>query len=199
MKKLFIILFIVHFFLVAVAILFNTHLVKGNLLTDISKLYTTPFFEQNWGMFSNPPTTTRKVYFQFYEPNASNGQLTTTDWYDVNNSIYKYNDSHYFSVAQRLIKFESGCLNSLFKYINECKGPTPDNCIEYSPGFISLRNYARIIYANSKGVPLESVQNVKFVIKIIEEVFPRYEDRNKDFFNTKNYEYAEHTTIPYAL
>jgi hypothetical protein len=199
MKKFFIAVFSIHFFLVSIAILFNVHLLPGSLLTDISKIYTTPFFEQNWGMFSNPPTTTRRVYFQFFEPVGSNGKIATTDWYDVNASIYKYNNRHYFSIAQRLIKFESGCLNSLFKYINECKDPTPDKCIEFSPGFISLKNYARILYANSKGIPVESVKDVKFVIKVIEEVFPRYNDRHKDYFDSKNFEYAAHTTIPYAL
>jgi hypothetical protein len=115
MKKLFISIFAIHLFLVSVAVFFNVHILPGNLLTDISKIYTTPFFEQNWGMFSNPPTTTRKVYFKFYEQAGSGNGVVATDWYDVNTAMYRYNDAHYFSVAQRLIKFESGCLNSLFK------------------------------------------------------------------------------------
>lgn len=199
MKKLFVVIFITHFMLVSIAVLFNVHLLPGSIATDVSKIYTTPFFEQNWGMFSNPPTTTRKVYFQYFEPSDTKGQVKVTDWYDVNSSMYRYNDSHYFSVAQRLIKFESGCLNSMFKYIDQCKDPTPDRCIEFSPGFISLKNYARILYANSKGIRVEEIHNVKFVVKIIEEIFPRYEHRGKDFFDKKNYDFAEHTTIPYVL
>ncbi|XLS28493.1 DUF5819 family protein [Flavobacteriaceae bacterium M23B6Z8] len=199
MKKLFVVIFILHFLLVSIAVLFNVHLLPGSMVTDISKIYTTPFFEQNWGMFSNPPTTTRRVYFQFFELSGSKGQVEVTDWYDVNSSMYRYNDSHYFSVAQRLIKFESGCLNSMFKYIDECKDPTPDQCIEFSPGFISLKNYARILYANSRGIQVKEIKDVKFVIKIIEEIFPRYEDRRKDFSDKKNYDFAEHTTIPYVL
>ena len=199
MKRLVVFLFVMHFAIVTISVLDNIHVLPQNLITDVVKLYTIPFFEQNWGMFSNPPTTTRKVYFQFHTPSSDqNNKIEISDWYDINATIYSYNKDHLFSIAQRLIKYESGCLNNIFSYIEKCKDPTPDACIAYSPGFLSLKNYARIIYANSTD-NAPSATGVKFVIKIVEEHFPRYEDRALDYFDKKNYEYATHTTIPYEL
>ena len=111
----------------------------------------------------------------------------------MNASVYAYNEGHLFSIAQRLIKFESGCLNSMFKYVNECKDPTPDECILHSPGFLALRNYAQILYEQNEPNPRINA-DTKFVLKVIEEYYPRYEDRKKDFFDKANYDYATHTT-----
>ena len=201
MKKLILGVFIVHFILVTISVLGNIKVMPNGLVKDVAKIYTIPFFEQNWGMFSNPPTTTRKVYFQYHTPNYVNpeeGEIVS-EWYDVNSSIYKYNKSHFFSVAQRLIKFESSCLNSIFQVIEKCKDPTPELCIEYSPGFIALRNYAKIIYTNSTGITIDEFSEVKFKIKVLEEHFPGFEDRDLDYFDKENYEFATYTTVLYEL
>jgi len=201
LKKIILGIFIVHFSVVTISVLGNIHVVPDGLVKDISNLYTRPFFEQNWGMFSNPPTITRKVYFQFHvlNQNSIDQDVEISQWYDVNSSIYNYNKDHLFSVAQRLIKFESSCLNSIFEVIKKCKDPTPDLCIEYAPGFIALRNYAKIIYTNSTGKAFDELSKIKFVIKVVEEHFPRFENRNLDYYDKENYEYATFTTIPYSL
>lgn len=179
----------------------NIHVVPNGIIRDISNMYTIPFFEQNWGMFSNPPVTTRKVYFQYHVPSSTcpDEEAEVSQWYDVNSSIYNYNKSHFFSVAQRLIKFESSSLNSIFQSMEKCKDPTPEICIEYAPGFMALRNYAKIIYANSTGMAIDEFSEIKFMIKVVEEHFPSFENRNLDYFDKENYEFATYTTILYPL
>ncbi|MEM6719332.1 MAG: DUF5819 family protein [Bacteroidota bacterium] len=201
MKKIIVGIFILHFSIVTVSVMGNIHVIPDGVVRDVANLYTIPFFEQNWGMFSNPPTTTKKVYFQYHVPDYTSldREIEISEWYDVNSSIYKYNKSHLFSVAQRLIKFESSCLNSIFQVIEKCKDPTPEICIEYAPGFIALRNYAKIIYTNSTGIDVDEFSEIKFVIKVVEEHFPSFENRDLDYFDKGNYEYATFTSIPYAL
>jgi len=201
MKKIILGIFILHFSVIIISVLGNIHVFPNGLVKDISNLYSVPFFEQNWGMFSNPPTTTKKVYFQYHIPEIGTDRVIITDWYDVNSSMYNYNKEHFFSVAQRLIKYESSCLNSIFQSIDKCKDPTPDVCIEYTPGFIALRSYAKIIYANSMGIPVDQFEfsEMKFVIKVVEEHFPNFEHRHMDYFSKENFEYGIHTTIPYPL
>ncbi len=197
MKKVLISIFVAHFILIITSVLDNIHVLPDGALPDLAKLYTVPFFEQNWSMFSNPPTNTRRVYFQYQIPHEVEDSVYTSNWYDVNSTMYNYNQSHLFSVAQRLIKYESGCLNNMFQRIEKCKDPTPDLCIEFSPGFIALRNYANIIYDNSS--ELQQVDEISFVIKVVEEHYPGYADRHLDYFDKENYEYAVHTTKAYAL
>lgn len=197
MKRLVFGIFIAHFTLVTFSVFENVHLISPRLPQGIAHLYATPFFEQNWGMFSNPPQTTKRVYFQFQHP--AGDSMVVSDWYDVNTSMYNYNQQHLFSVAQRLIKYESSCLNNIFRHIRECQDATPDACIEQSAGFLALRNYARIIYKNGAQEPVAAGTQVQFVLKVVEEIFPPYEDRHLDYFDKENYEFAVHTTKAYDL
>ncbi len=198
MKKIFIALFALHFVLITISVFDKIDMVPDSMVNHVAKAYAIPFFEQNWTMFSNPPTTTRKVYFQYHIA-QNNGETKLTDWYDVNTTMYEYNKKHYLSVAQRLIKYESGCLNSIFERIQACQDPTPDRCIAASPGFVSLRNYARIIFQNSNDFSNETFGDTRFVIKIVEENYPDFENRKLDYFDESNRDYGISTTKAYKL
>jgi len=136
--------------------------------------YMNPYFTQNWSMFSKPPTFNLILYYQFMEVNEEQDTVIT-GWYNMNKSLNKYNENNYFSISQRMIKFKSSALNSLFLTLNasKCKieGTTlEDNlCVISSPGYGALRNYARYFYSNNFNG--KTTEGVNFKIKILQELF----------------------------
>lgn len=198
MKNIIIGAFLFHFSLVTISVLENIKVASPEWTYGVAKAYSHPFFEQNWGMFSNPPKYTRKIYFQFHQASPNHQDTLVSEWYDVNQAIYDFNDTHLFSIAQRLIKYESGCLNNIFQVIATCQDSSQiDDCIHYSAGYFALHNLAKITYKNS--LKHTSTQNIAFKIKVVEESYLPFEDRHLDFFDKSNRNYSVLTTKKYPL
>ena len=192
MKRFIITVFILHFILVFSHLFGN--IFDINLLNKITSPYINPVFEQNWSMFSKPPISTKKILFQYKI--VKNTDSVTTGWYDINSSINNFNKKYYFSIAQRLIKYESGCLNNILMSIEKCENNNHYECIGNSNGFKSLMQYSKIVFNK---IDVIKGNEVYFRMKILEDVFPGYNDRRLDFFDKKNHEFKEYNTDYYQI
>lgn len=189
MKLLFKLFFIIHFLFVITYLFSNNYNISQG--QKITYPYINPVFEQNWGMFSTPPISTRKVFFQYMIVNKKD--TITSGWYDINASLYEFNNKHYFSIAQRLIKYESSCINSILRDAETCKNQNIETCITKSTGFKSLKKYAGIVL-NKTSLNKKLTGKVYFKMKIFEDFFPDYENRARNFYDEKNHYFKDLTT-----
>jgi hypothetical protein len=177
-------------------------------MNKITSWYIIPFFEQNWGMFSVPGNSDRSILFQYRLVNHKSGKQIYSEWLDINKPLRDFNRHHYFSIAQRLMKYTEGCINDIYwvagKALDECAQTQKQRADSLnstgfilaelnnkSLGYASLRSFARRVYFQSPFPDREKEDSLTFSIKILEDAFPDYINREKDFQNPNNHRYSE--------
>lgn len=196
MRKVVIIIFTVHFLFVFIYNIGFTF--KVDRILKYSGKYIEPVFEQNWSMFSNPATFTRYIAFRYKVEEKSDS--LETSWYEANTNIYNYNKKYISSIAQRLIKYQSSCANSILDNINNCD-TLRQYCLEHSSGFKSARAYATHLYRNTiePQYKVMDIENVEFQFKIVDDYYPNFYNRKLDYYNENNHVYKELVSEYYQL
>ncbi|HXC05428.1 MAG TPA: DUF5819 family protein [Bacteroidia bacterium] len=199
-------LFIFHFAVVITSLL--SGLYPGSTLHQATGKYMTPFFEQDWSMFSVPGGSNKAILFKYKMHSKSSGETYETDWLDITAPLQESNSSHYFSLSQRLLKYTSCCINSIYNVANQAIATLHKDSIldsndslaacfvsrelkDKSLGFQSLRLYASQLIETLPIPRRTSFDSVVFATRIIDDAFPSYPNRSKDFFNPDNHTYTE--------
>ena len=106
----------------------------SNKIAEIVEFnYVTPFFEQNWGMFSpNPPKGKKYIAIEFFTEENKTALL------NIHEAISQNNKQEYFSLNQRLLKYLIECANE----VASLKGVNEKEVINNSFAVQSIKNYA---------------------------------------------------------
>jgi len=164
---------------------------KCRAYTQWTTHYIDPFFEQDWGMFAPvPPSSNLHVFMQYRT--VKGGQATTSPWYDVYSPILTQNQSSFFSLNQRLMKYFHGATMNVYKAKNtltDTSAAAANQAVTHSYGYKSLRNYAKIVLSNKGGLTATG-DTTYLKIKFINDYFPPYAKRAEDYQNNKEYEHS---------
>jgi Family of unknown function (DUF5819) len=105
--------------------------------------YVSPFFEQNWGMFSpNPPHGNEYIMVKFYTQNDS------TKLINIHEKIKENSFKNPFSLNQRIIKYFNECYGDIATKHSE--GYLGNEFVKKSYGLQSILNYSKIVLKNQK-------------------------------------------------
>jgi Family of unknown function (DUF5819) len=111
---------------------------KTQSIKTLKENYISPFFEQNWGMFSpNPPNGNEYIMLRFHAQND------TTRLINIHEKIKESSFRNPFSLNQRIIKYFNECYGDIS--LNNCKGYSKNEFIKKSYGLQSILNYSKII------------------------------------------------------
>lgn len=159
-------------------------------------------------MFSEPGASNRFVLVQYNLVNKKTNKSYQTEWLDIGKPLLTYNDRYYFSVSQRLLKYMSGCVNNILQVANQSIDSINRNAAlrsndslasnfvfnslrKQSSGYVSLKKYALAALKNLHLPGKQEYDSATFAIKILDDAFPKYADREKNFFNRINHTYTE--------
>jgi len=184
------ILFCLHFGVLFIYLLGSLELLPPSYkaYTKWTTHYIEPLFEQDWGMFAPvPPSSNLHVFMQYKV--VKDGKSTTSLWYDVYSPVIEQNNTSFFSLNQRLMKYFHGTTMNVYRAKNKA-GDTAMTVvaplIAHSYGYKSLRNYAKIVSRNNNDLTSAS-DSTYLNIKFINNYFPTYERRNENFYDSNNY------------
>lgn len=189
----FVCLLIIHFSILVVS-LSSKYVPYPELVTQKVSKWVNPFFEQDWGMFSNPPKGDDFCLVRFR--GVKDGKELTSSWYNV---TFPLNERGMLllSLDQRLAKYMSGITFNIQevqkKGIRDSKklkdqskrAQAIKERIMRCSGYNSMILYSRHVFDNLKIQGLDKNQ-VKVQIKIVHERFPDFTNRNLSFFSASN-------------
>lgn len=201
-KGLFILL-IIHFILITIYNAKNKNLatMKYQNVFSFSNDYVAPFFEQNWSMFApNPPVSTIACLMKF-KIIKENGRTLETKYLNIHKPVVLAGRSSIFSLDQRLLKYMHGCISDIISKKNtyllagNSSKQTDQNALPpylqiHSPGYKSLKSYAKAVYRSSS-FPYKIVESDRIFVKmkITDDHFPNFDNRNLDYKDIKNHKF----------
>jgi len=170
--------------------------------------YVNPFFSQSWNLFSpNPINSNMTVLLKFivYE----NGRADTTQWVDIMPPLIEHRKKHFWSPTQRITKFLTSCTQSILEnrkmtleYIAKDDSLAKDSIAAatfYSRlakqwfGHTAIIQYASYVFKQMNGPQnFRNADSTYVTYKIFDAKFPRFSKRNLNFFDLKNYQFAEY-------
>ena len=186
---------LIHFSIILVAQLAIPMPIIGDKYVQILEMkYVTPLFEQNWRMFApNPPNSTNRILFKFRKNKIE------SQWLDVCKPIIEGNKSSYFSFNQRLLKYLHGTLSGIQKSYNKSILDKDGNLdkAKQTMGYKSLQQYAKLVYRTLDTNKYAGADKIVYLkIKIVNDAFPNFENRDLDFYDPKNH-YRTYFEIPF--
>jgi Family of unknown function (DUF5819) len=111
---------------------------KIQSIQTLKENYVSPFFEQNWGMFSpNPPHGNEYIMVKFHTQNK------TTKLINIHEKIKESSFKNPFSLNQRIIKYFNECYGDISS--KNSIGYSNKEFIKKSYGLQSILNYSKIV------------------------------------------------------
>ena len=174
----------------------------------VTEAYMVPLFEQNWAMFSVPGASNKIILVKYRLAHKNSPDIFESDWLDISSPILETNKHHYFSLVQRHIKYTSECINDIYTIANKAIDTIEKDPLlhrndtlaasyvlrelnENSLGYASLKLYLRQVLETLHVPGKEKYDSITFATRIIDDAFPNYSNRQKDFFNENNHTYTE--------
>lgn len=143
MKKKAIVIFIgvflsLYFLFIIVIQIHNQNYFESHPIIKISNKYTSPYFEQNWSMFSPVPPMGNRFFLIKFETNKFE-----SNFIDINKIVREKSFKGLFSIDQRILKYFSECYNDISAKKNI--GLDIENNIHLSHGLESIISYSKIV------------------------------------------------------
>lgn len=186
-------------FLIVIVYLLNDSPIKAKNKRFVDA-YISPFFLQNWQLFSPPARSDKILLFRYLK--FSNGRVDTVIRNATSNLIARYKDETASSdrVSYFLYRNIIGLCelnNALADSLNKLRERTGDSTacmrifnrgIERSLFYGNLHTYARnCFFKICDRRELKSYDSVQVVISIIDRRFPSFDERELDFNDEKNF------------
>ena len=129
---------IIHFIFIITGQIRDLGFIKNEYTKKIENNYISPYFEQNWSMFSpNPPTGNQYIVLSF---RCKNNNLVL----DIHEQVRKGSIFSFLNINQRLLKYQSECYNDILTKIELKKIILNNVDSRKSHGLQSILNYAKI-------------------------------------------------------
>jgi len=181
--------------------------------------YIYPLFSQNWNLFApNPINSNHTLEFQFHFINEKN-DTTHSAWYDVLSSVSSTRKSLYFSPLQRIEKYISSLIEGTLKNSQELQvyseSLLSDSLFITSPDSLDIvldtllvntaehqivKQYAKIVFTK---LPIQydadTLNSINFSYRIIDAQFPRFSDRQQDYYNKELWKISKYELSNYNL
>lgn len=195
-----------HFLVIALSLSPDNPL-KHQYKIQISR-YVEPFFSQSWNLFSpNPINSNMTVLLKFKI--FERGRVDTTQWVDIMAPLIDHRKTHFWSPAQRVTKYLTSCMHSILEnrkitldFIAKDDSLSKDSLAAakfYSRlskewfGHQAIIQYANYVFQKMSGEwRLQGMDSVFVTYKIFDAKFPRFSKRKQDYFDLKNYQFAEY-------
>lgn len=201
---------IVHFLIVTVYLL-NDSPLKAKHKRFVEN-YISPFFLQNWQLFSPPAKSDKVLLFRYLK--FSKGRIDTVTRNATSSLITKYknetssSDRVSYFLYRNIIgmcELNNALLDSLQK--NERLKNDSVTCmkifnrgIERSLFFGNLYDYSKkCFFKLTPRAEIKSLDSVSVIISIIDREFPGFDQRSVDFENEKNFKSTVWNSRPKKL
>ncbi|MCH7402286.1 DUF5819 family protein [Belliella kenyensis] len=204
----------VHFTIIGVHHLPNNP-IKHQFKYEITS-YIIPFYSQEWKLFApNPVNKNMSILYRFSGYSKAD-TLFLSDWLSTTDKLIEDRQRNFWSPSQRILKYLSSCHIDIMEtyskgieFIDKSDSLKSDinksetflkELMKSSSGHNSVLTYSKFVYNNyALDNSFENVDSVLVEYKILESSFPRFSNRNLDYYDLNNYEFKELLSSPYKI